>query len=193
MIGGILTLTSMALPWRTLNGIPRSVFEVWSFGFGLALIIPFLILFGACFSVVSRYGGAVTVAGFITYIAYLPAEFGLGSNATPPPSSFGVGFWIVWVGAMLSAMGKSWNLPFLQKLLPGLLKPHRSGEPTETEAPDSTNYRNNSDPSLLTVRETNIVTASERQATLYPAFAGYQRQTKRTIPVVAFTKKLQAR
>src|SRR3989441_6107415 len=29
----------------------------------------------------------------------------------------------------------------------------------------------------------------ERQATLYPAFAGYQRRTKRTIPVVALTKR----
>ncbi len=29
----------------------------------------------------------------------------------------------------------------------------------------------------------------ERQATLYPAFAGYQRRTKRIIPVVALTKR----
>ena len=29
----------------------------------------------------------------------------------------------------------------------------------------------------------------ERQATLFPAFAGYQRRTKRTIPVVALTKR----
>lgn len=32
-------------------------------------------------------------------------------------------------------------------------------------------------------------TLYERQAALYPAFAGYQRQTKRTIPVVALTKR----
>jgi deazaflavin-dependent oxidoreductase (nitroreductase family) len=30
-----------------------------------------------------------------------------------------------------------------------------------------------------------------RQATLYPAFARYQRQTKRTIPVIALTKRKQ--
>ena len=29
----------------------------------------------------------------------------------------------------------------------------------------------------------------ERQATLYPGFAGYQRQTKRIIPVISLTKK----
>ena len=29
----------------------------------------------------------------------------------------------------------------------------------------------------------------KRQATLYPAFAGYQRQTKRTIPVIALTER----
>jgi deazaflavin-dependent oxidoreductase (nitroreductase family) len=32
-------------------------------------------------------------------------------------------------------------------------------------------------------------TLYERQATLYPGFAGYQRQTKRIIPVVALTKR----
>jgi deazaflavin-dependent oxidoreductase (nitroreductase family) len=30
----------------------------------------------------------------------------------------------------------------------------------------------------------------ERQAALYPGFAGYQRQTTRTIPVIALTKKV---
>jgi hypothetical protein len=131
VIGGTVTLTSMVLPWRIVSEISRSVFEVWSFGFGLALIIPFLILFGACSSILSRYGGAVTLAGAIAYVASLPAEFGLGSNGTLSPSSFGVGFWIVWVGAIVSLMGKSWNLPFLQKLVAGVWKPHTAEKATD--------------------------------------------------------------
>ena len=127
IIGGILTLTSTVLPWRILDGIPRSIFEVWNFGFGLALIIPFLILSGACLSVLSRYSGAVTIMGTIVYVASLPGEIGLGSNATPPASSFGVGYWTVWAGAIISLMGRSWSLPFFQKLLSDLVK-SRSAE-----------------------------------------------------------------
>lgn len=122
IIGGIVTITSTALPWRILDGISRSVFEVWNFGFGLVLIIPFLILFGACFSVLSRYGGAVTIVGTIAYVASLPGEFGLGSNATPSISSFGVGYWTVWAGAIISLVGRSWNTRFLGKLFSGLMK-----------------------------------------------------------------------
>jgi len=122
IIGGILTLASTVLPWRILNGAFYSVFEVWSFGFGLALIIPFLIMFGACFSVLSRYGGALTLVGTVSYVASLPEEIGLGSNATPPDSSFGVGYWTVWAGAIISLMGRSWNLPLFEKLFSGLMK-----------------------------------------------------------------------
>jgi hypothetical protein len=112
-----LTLTSTVLMWRVLNGAFYSVFEVWSFGFGLALIIPFLIISGACFSVLSRYGGALTFVGTVSYVASLPGEIGLGSNAMLPDSSFAMGFWTVCAGAMISLMGRSWNFPFLKTSL----------------------------------------------------------------------------
>lgn len=144
IIGGILTLTSTVLPWRMLNEIPHSVFEVWSLGIGLALIVPFLVLFGGGFSVFSRYGGAITVAGAIAYVAALPAEFGLGYNSTPPTSSSGAGFWIVWAGAIISLMGKSWNLPFLQRLSSSLWS-HKARGPTKAESPDSAKLSNQFD------------------------------------------------
>ena len=115
-----MTLASLALSWRVLNGIPVTVFEVWGFGPGLASIIPFVVLFGALLSILSRFGGVASIVGALAYAVDLPAEFGLGSNTAPVYSSFGVGYWIVWIGAIISLTGRSWNLPFLQKLYSGL-------------------------------------------------------------------------
>jgi len=131
-----LTLASLALSWRVLNGIPVTVFEVWGFGPGLASIIPFVVLFGALLSILSRFGGVASIVGALAYAVDLPAEFGLGSNTAPVYSSFGVGYWIVWIGAIISLTGRSWNLPFLQKLYSGLR--HQGDRESKSDSPRGT-------------------------------------------------------
>src|SRR5438105_1131022 len=72
----------------------------------------------------------------LAYAVDLPAEFGLGSNTAPVYSSFGVGYWIVWIGAIVSLTGRSWNLPFLQKLYSGLR--HQGARESKSDSPRGT-------------------------------------------------------
>src|SRR5437879_12798851 len=77
VIGGSLTLLSLQLPWLTFNGIYTMTLQPG----GLYMIAFYWILAGAILSYISRYGGVVTLIGFVPVLVppyrYFPSAPGL--------------------------------------------------------------------------------------------------------------------
>jgi hypothetical protein len=108
LVGGILTLGSIAIPWAVIGGnITVSVFQPNAF----VWFVPWMILAGGTTSIVSRYGGLLTIAALVSYSVSPPIYF-LSTGGPAITSVFGIGFWLAWVGAGLSIVGASWSLPF---------------------------------------------------------------------------------
>ena len=107
LLGGILTLGSVAMPWIIIGGsLSVSVFHpnagVW--------FVPWVIIAGGLTSMVSRYGGLITIIALVSY-ALTPPMYP-GSPPITGNTSFGIGFWLACVGAGSSIVGSSWNLPY---------------------------------------------------------------------------------
>jgi hypothetical protein len=101
LIGGILTLGSLLLPWTIIRGsYPVSVFQPNEF----VWFVPWMILAGGLASIFSRYGGLVTVTGLILYFVSPPLYF-LSTIGSPAPNSLGIGFWLAVIGAGSSIVG----------------------------------------------------------------------------------------
>jgi hypothetical protein len=111
-MGGILTLGSVAMTWINLGGnLPLSVFqanaEVW--------FVPWMIIAGGLASMVSRYGGLITIIAIVSYTLTPPHYTGsISMGAT----TFEIGFWLACVGAGSSIIGSPWSLPFPRTTLP---------------------------------------------------------------------------
>src|SRR5258708_5410458 len=92
LVGGILTLGSIAIPWAVVGGnITVSVFQPNAF----VWFVPWMILAGGTTSMVSRYGGLLTIAALVSYSVSPPIYF-LSTGGPAITSVFGIGFWLAW-------------------------------------------------------------------------------------------------
>ena len=101
VVGGILTFSSIALPWLLVNGNPLYAVQLGMF--------PFLLI-GGTISLFSRYGGLLTLAGNLV--------FSIGGVTFNCPAGgcyivSGPGGWLAWAGAAVSLAGRSRNSPSL--------------------------------------------------------------------------------
>ena len=106
LIGGILTLRSLAVPWAILGGNTSvSVFQPNAF----VWFVPWMVLAGGLASMLSRYAGLITITALVSY-AFSPPIYFLSTAGPATTTSFGIGFWLACVGAGSSIFGASWSL-----------------------------------------------------------------------------------
>ena len=99
ILGGSLTLLSVQLPWMTIYGMyPISVQPD-----GLYAAAFYWALAGAILSFLSRYGGAMTFVGIITFVGEPYMSFG---SAGP-----GFGVLLAFAGAIFTFAGVRWSIP----------------------------------------------------------------------------------
>src|SRR3989442_10610543 len=96
IIGGSLTLLSLQLPWLTFNGVYAITLQPG----GLYMIAFYWILSGAVLSFVSRYGGVLTLVGFLAFIATPYAYFGSGP-----------GLLLAFLGVLFTLAGARLSIP----------------------------------------------------------------------------------
>ena len=96
IIGGSLTLLSLQLPWLTFNGVYAITLQPG----GLYMIAFYWILSGAVLSFVSRYGGVLTLVGFLAFIATPYAYYGSGP-----------GLLLAFLGALFTLTGARLSIP----------------------------------------------------------------------------------
>jgi hypothetical protein len=109
-----LVMGSIFLPWIRFN-----TGETWSavraadpsLWVNASLAVS-LVVAGGIISLMSRYGGLLTMAGVWLFVASPP---GLVFPGAPDnfviTSSFDTGLWLAWAGATASLLGRSWTLP----------------------------------------------------------------------------------
>ena len=118
LAGGLITMASLALPWAVIGGSTTvSVFQPNSF----VWFVPWMVLAGGVASMVSRYGGLVTIAALAAY-AFSPPIYFVSTVGSATTGAYGIGFWLAVVGAGSSIIGTSWTLPFPPTTL--LLRKH---------------------------------------------------------------------
>jgi len=121
LIGGLLTLISLVLPWYFIDNFgpypshTYSAFEVASSN-PRAEIVPWLLLFGGTVSILSSVGAVLSIFALL-----LSTGSGIFLNNVPPtcPSTgcilptghAEIGYWLAWVGAVISLIGRLWNPP----------------------------------------------------------------------------------
>jgi len=96
IIGGSLTLLSLQLPWLTFNGIYAITLQPG----GLYMVTFYWILAGAVLSFVSRYGGVLTLVGFLAFIATPYAYF-----------ESGPGLLLAFLGVLFTLAGARLSIP----------------------------------------------------------------------------------
>jgi len=117
IVGGGLSLVSILFPWFVIGGTYGiSMFDPSPF----VWFVPLLVLLGGGISMLSRYGALLTSLGFVAYEASPPTLFlaTIGPNA---PRVFGPGFWIAWIGIIVSLQGESWNANLTRLKLPNVI------------------------------------------------------------------------
>ncbi len=119
VLGGGLSLASTLFPWYGVGGQGISLFEPATNSW----FVPWLILIGGVLSILSRYGALVTSFGFWAYQSGPPLfmYFGL-IPISVPEYSFGLGFWIAWIGILISLQGGSWNFAVAGLRLPNVME-----------------------------------------------------------------------
>jgi len=114
--GGSLTLIYLLFPWLIIDQGPGiSIFS----SANLLWIVPWLVLAGAILSFLTRYGGLLTTLGVTIAGMYSP---GPHSSFFPIAYSFEPGFWLAWVGGIVSLLGVSSNHKALRFRLPRLIR-----------------------------------------------------------------------
>ena len=100
LLGGILPLASLFLPYAYLGGDPWYLLGPSAVSHGE----PQVIIVGSILTFFSSFGMLVTIAGVWngTYVPILCSAFGC------PPLTLGPGYWLGWAGATLSLLGRSW-------------------------------------------------------------------------------------
>ena len=100
MLGGVLSLGSLFLPYSFSGGDPS-----YPLGYsGVSQGVPQLVVVGSIITFFSGFGMLVTVAGLWEGSSphYLCSAFGC------PPVTLGPGYWLGWTGAIISLVGRSW-------------------------------------------------------------------------------------
>jgi hypothetical protein len=70
-----------------------------------------LVVTGGIISLLSRYGGLLTMAGVWLFVASPPEQFLFVASNVVITYSFETGVWLAWAGATISLLGSSWTLP----------------------------------------------------------------------------------
>lgn len=108
LAGSALTIASIFLPW-----IRFSTGETWSAVRAAdASVAVYLVVAGGIISLMSRYGGLLTMAGVWLFVASPPGRFLFVAEGVVITSSFETGLWLAWASATASLLGSSWTLPF---------------------------------------------------------------------------------
>jgi hypothetical protein len=100
LMGGILPLASLFLPYSFLGGDPWYAIGPWA----SSLWVPRLIVLGCLLTFFSRFGAVVTVAGISVW--HTPMFFCSANGC--PPYTVGPGYWLAWAGSTVSLFGRSW-------------------------------------------------------------------------------------
>lgn len=120
--GGGLALISAAIPWYFAQ-FCGSLIAVWLFQLPvLSWLILSIVLGGGVLSILTRYGGILSLAGsFVFALTFSTSQLftvniGVSPTTALPPCSSGfygvsLGFWAAILGGALSLMGKSWTFP----------------------------------------------------------------------------------
>ena len=100
LLGGILPLASLFLPYAYLGGDPWYLLGYGAVSHGE----PQVIIVGSILTFFSSFGMIVTIAGVWngTYAPIFCSAFGC------PPLTLGPGYWLGWSGATVSLLGRSW-------------------------------------------------------------------------------------
>src|SRR4029077_2611033 len=109
-----LIMVSIFLPWIRFN-----TGETWSAVRAAdpslwvnASVAVSMVVAGGVISLMSRYGGLLTMAGVWSFVASPPGRFLFVAEGVVITSSFETGVWLAWAGATVSLLGSSWTLPF---------------------------------------------------------------------------------
>lgn len=107
-VSSALTTVSIFLPWIRYNtGETLSAVQATLASGAVSLVVA-----GAISSLLSRYGGLLTMTGVWLFVASPPTlDRFVASNAVIT-SSFETGVWLAWAAATISLLGSSWTLPF---------------------------------------------------------------------------------
>lgn len=108
LAGSALTIASIFLPWIRFNtGETLSAVQAADASLAVSLVVA-----GAIISLLSRYGGVLTMAGVWLFVASPPGRFLFVAAGVVITSSFETGVWLAWAGATVSLLGGSWTIPF---------------------------------------------------------------------------------
>lgn len=126
LIGGGIALSSIVLPWYVAEFCGPVVYWIYGLPQITWLVLP-VVAIGAVFSLFSRYGGIITIAGSLLFIQIFQLPFYIttvpslyvaqpcpgGIHGLSQPTYFdSFGFWFALAGGALSLLGISWNLPW---------------------------------------------------------------------------------
>ena len=114
LVSTALTMASIFMPWIRYNiGPPISAIQTTDASFAPnASLAVSLVVAGGVISLLSRYGGLLTMAGVWLFVASPPEQFLFVASNVVITSSFEIGVWLAWTGATISLLGSSWTLPF---------------------------------------------------------------------------------
>src|SRR5947209_20558529 len=94
-------MASIFMPWIRYNiGPPISAIQTTDASFAPnASLAVSLVVAGGIISLLSRYGGLLTMAGVWLFVASPPEQFLFVASNVVITSSFEIGVWLAWAGA----------------------------------------------------------------------------------------------
>jgi hypothetical protein len=96
------------LPWiRYSTGSTLTAIQTQDASLAVSLVLA-----GGILSLLSRYGGLLTMTGVWLFVASPPTLFLFVASNVVITSSFEAGVWLAWAGATISLLGSSWTPPF---------------------------------------------------------------------------------
>ena len=114
IVSSALIMASIFMLWIRYNTGPAlSAIQTADASFAPnASLAVSLVVAGGIISLLSRYGGLLTMAGVWLFVAIPPERFLFVASNVVITSSFETGVWLAWAGASISLLGSSWTLPF---------------------------------------------------------------------------------
>jgi hypothetical protein len=103
-----LTIASTFLPWIRYNtGYTLSAVQAQDAWMAISLVVA-----GGIISLLSRYGGLLTMTGVWIFVASPPSLHLFVAEGVVITSSFETGVWLAWAGATISLLGSAWTPRF---------------------------------------------------------------------------------